>query len=521
MKKTKVLIVDDYQENINALSNLIAADDIEVYSAKDADRALELLTYNDFALALLDIQMPVTSGLELAQLIRGVKKYQHLPIIFVTAHHYDSSLVFQGYETGAVDLLFKPLNPYVVRSKVRVFVDLSRQKEQLQEHVQELDRLRLDAEAANIAKSQFLANMSHEIRTPLAAVMGFSDLLSHDSPSAKEKANWAEAVRRNGHLLMRLIDDILDISKIEANRLEFDRTPFSFYDLLQDVKTTLDFKAKDKGIELAFQIPKNSNIYYNSDSSRIKQVLLNVIGNAVKFTEKGKVEVDVQIKSSTTKADYLKITVKDDGAGINPLHRDGLFKPFNQADPSTRRQFGGTGLGLAISRRIARALQGDIRLLESTPGVGSTFEISFHLEKAAAPAPTPTPPPETQNPQVDFSGKKILAVDDSADNLFLIQMFLKSSGAQITCVENAFDAINEVEKGEFDVILMDMQMAGMDGREATVKLRKMGFSHPILAFTAHAIESEHEKCREVGCNGIIVKPFDSKTLTEGLRPFLN
>lgn len=521
MKKTKVLIVDDYQENINALSNLIAADDIEVFSAKDADKALELLTYNDFALALLDIQMPVTSGLELAQLIRGVKKYQHLPIIFVTAQHYDSSLVFQGYETGAVDLLFKPLNPYVVRSKVRVFVDLSRQKEQLQEHVQELEKLRLDAEAANIAKSQFLANMSHEIRTPLAAVMGFSDLLSHDSTSQEEKTNWAEAVRRNGHLLMRLIDDILDISKIEANRLEFDRAAFSFSDLLQDVKATLSFKAEDKGIQLAFQIPDSAKVHYNSDSSRIKQVLLNVIGNAIKFTDKGQVAVDVQIKSSTAKTDYLKITVKDDGVGINPLHRDGLFKPFNQADPSTRRQFGGTGLGLAISRRIARALQGDLRLLESTPGQGSVFEISFHLDKIDAPAAAPQPPAEPQKPTADFTGKSILAVDDSADNLFLIQMFLKSSGADITCVENAADALKEVQGRNFDLILMDMQMAGMDGREATVKLREMGFNQPILAFTAHAIDSEHEKCREAGCNGIIVKPFDSRTLTEGLRPYLN
>jgi two-component system, sensor histidine kinase len=527
MKKAKILIVDDYQENITALANLIAADDIEVHSAKNADAALELLTYNDFALALLDIQMPVVTGLELAQLIRGVKKYQHLPIIFVTAQQHDNSLIFQGYENGAVDLLFKPLNPYVVRSKVRVFVELSLQRDLLQTHVDELEKLRLEAEAANIAKSQFLANMSHEIRTPLAAVMGFSDLLINDDTTAAEKQEWAAAVRRNGNLLMRLIDDILDISKIEADRLEFDRAPFSLKDFLQDVNSTLAFKAKDKNIELEFHLPEECQKYYSSDSTRIKQILLNVIGNAIKFTTKGKVRVDVSLEPASPRSEILLVRVQDEGIGLSPEQVNRLFQPFSQGDASTRRQFGGTGLGLAISRRVARALGGEIRLVRSTPGAGSTFEIKILLPYAEGPESKAvladkmfSKSTEEAKIATDFSQKHILAVDDSPDNLFLIEMFLKSSGVHLTCVESGKEAVEKVKNQNFDLILMDMQMAGMDGREATGIIREMGYKGPVLAFTAHAMQEEHKKCKAAGCDDVIVKPIDSKKLIEGLRPYL-
>jgi signal transduction histidine kinase len=522
MKKVKILIVDDYQENITALANLIAADDIEVFSAKNADKALELLTYNDFALALVDIQMPVVTGLELAQLIRGVKKFQHLPIIFVTAPQQDNSLIFQGYETGAVDLLFKPLNPYVVRSKVRVFVELSRQRETLQTHVDESDKLRLEAEAANIAKSQFLANMSHEIRTPLAAVMGFSDLLVNDDASPEEKEEWAAAVRRNGNLLMRLIDDILDISKIEADRLEFDTAPFSLNDFLQDVNATLAFKAKDKGVDLDFHYPTDSFNFYNSDSTRIKQILLNVIGNAIKFTARGRILVEVEIKPATNKADSMHVTVKDEGIGLTPEQTTRLFQPFSQGDASTRRQYGGTGLGLAISRRLARALGGDLSLVSTTPGMGSTFAITVLLNRTPKLEKSEPIPKSLSGalPEADFTGKHILAVDDSPDNLFLIQMFLKTSGANLTCVENGASAVELVKENNFDLILMDMQMAGMDGREATSIIRKMGYKGPVLAFTAHAMQEEHDKCKAAGCDDVIVKPIDSKKLVDGLRPYL-
>ena len=392
MSKVKVLIVDDYRENITALANLIEAPDIEVFAAANANQTLDLLTQHEFGLALLDVQMPEMDGFQLSKLIRGVKRYRKMPIIFVTASSQDSSVVFQGYESGAVDVLFKPLNPHAVRNKVRVFVELARQRTQLESQVQELEQLRIEAESANVAKSQFLANMSHEIRTPLGAVLGFSELIGRDQVEAEERESCLEAIRRNGKLLLRLVDDILDLSRIEANRLEFERVAFDLQEVLQDVESTLFFKAQEKGIELRLTRPNLGGVRHVSDPARLKQILLNVIGNAVKFTAQGRVDVLVEIEPDGSRGpipgDWLRIRVSDEGIGMTIEQTERLFRPFTQADPSMRRNFGGTGLGLVISRQIARALGGDLKLTATAPGQGSTFEILVRLERATGEATT-------------------------------------------------------------------------------------------------------------------------------------
>ncbi len=532
MIKTKILVVDDYKENIEALSQLILADDVEVHSAMNADHALELITQHDFGLALLDVQMPVVSGFDLAKIIRGVKKFRSLPIIFVTAHQQDSAVVFEGYQSGAVDLLFKPLEPNMVRAKVRIFVELAQQRQLLQSHVRELERLRLEAEAANIAKSQFLANMSHEIRTPLAAVMGFAELLARGTSNAEETEECVDAVRRNGKLLLRLIDDILDLSKIEANRLELEQADFDLVEVLHDIQSTLSFRAQERGISLKFDVKTDGPTIYKSDSTRLKQVLLNIIGNGIKFTNAGAVRVDVGVTPENVDSvshethDRLTVRVKDQGVGLTPEQAERLFQPFGQADPSTRRQFGGSGLGLVISRQIARAMGGNIRLVESKPGEGSTFEIHVQLERSSAadhqalrtsgPHATTHAEPEEDHA---LNGKKILAVDDSPDNLTLISMFLRDSGAELSFAESGNKAIGEVKSKEFDIILMDVQMPGMDGHQATEEIRRLGFKKPIIALTAHAIRSEHDKCRKSGCNSVLTKPITRANLLKGLYEY--
>lgn len=520
--KVKILVVDDYRENITAISNLIAADDVEIHAAMNADQALDLLTLHDFGLALVDVQMPEVSGFELARLIRGVKRFRSLPIIFVTAHQEDRAVIFLGYETGAVDLMFKPLDPHVVRSKVRVFVELQQQRELLKEHVRELENLRIDAEAANIAKSQFLANMSHEIRTPVAAVMGFAELIAGGNLSGDEKQEAVSSISRNGTLLLRLIDDILDISRIEANRLELERVDFDLSEVFRDVQSTLSFKAREKGVDLEIAPPAGKLPMYSSDPIRIKQVLLNVIGNAIKFTNQGKVRVEAEIAGGPT-SDRLCVTVADEGVGLTAEQATRLFRPFGQADASTRRQFGGSGLGLVISRQIARNLEGDIRLVSSEPGKGSTFEIAMNLPRAtgvSATAAKPSTATSVTAATARFAGKKILAVDDSPDNLTLIDLFLRSSNAQLTFVDSGPKALEEASRDQFDLVLMDVQMPGMDGNEATRTLRERGFVNPIIALTAHAIPSEHDRCREAGCDDVLVKPISREGLIEGLTKHL-
>lgn len=533
MIKTKILVVDDYKENIEALSQLIMADDVEVHSAMNADHALELITQHDFGLALLDVQMPVVSGFDLAKIIRGVKKFRSLPIIFVTAHQQDSAVVFEGYQSGAVDLLFKPLEPNMVRAKVRIFVELAQQRQLLQSHVRELERLRLEAEAANIAKSQFLANMSHEIRTPLAAVMGFAELLARGTSTPEETEECVDAVRRNGKLLLRLIDDILDLSKIEANRLELEQADFDLIEVLHDIQSTLSFRAQERGIALKFDVKSDGLTVYKSDSTRLKQVLLNIIGNGIKFTNSGTVRVDVSVGRENPDSlrhdthDRLTVRVKDQGVGLTSEQAERLFQPFGQADASTRRHFGGSGLGLVISRQIARAMGGNIRLIESKPGEGSTFEIHVQLERSATAAghqnaasaqAVHATRSEAEEAHA-LNGKKILAVDDSPDNLTLISMFLRESGAELSFAESGNKAIGEVRSKEFDIILMDVQMPGMDGHQATEEIRRLGFKKPIIALTAHAIRSEHDKCRKSGCNSVLTKPITRANLLKGLYEY--
>lgn len=532
MIKTKILVVDDYKENILALEGLIATPEVEIFSAMNADQALELIDRNEFGLLLLDVQMPGTSGFELAKIIRSVQKYRSLPIIFVTAHQGDSSVIFEGYKSGAVDLLFKPLDGNIVRAKVQMFVEMARQKALLQSQVNELERLRIEADAANLAKSQFLANMSHEMRTPLAAVMGFAELITRSQSDNNETRELSAAVERNGSLLLRLIDDILDLSKIEAGRLELEKTEFDLAELLHDIDSTLTFRAREKGLVLNMQT-STPQTKYISDPTRIKQILLNIIGNAIKFTAAGRVDVSVHIepprhtKLENSKKDSLVIHVKDQGIGLNLAQSERLFRPFGQADPSTKRLFGGSGLGLVISRQIARAMQGDLKLIASEPGQGSTFEIVLEIERSEGAhvalqnrklSPLKN---SASDMKVDLKSKWILAIDDSPDNLTLISMFLKETGVRINFAKNGLEAIVEIQKNNFDLVLMDIQMPGMDGNEATVEIRKLGFKNPIIALTAHAIRSEQEKCLASGCDMVLTKPVSRNHLVDTVSKYLN
>lgn len=524
MIRTRILIVDDYPENITALSELIRSDDVEIFQAPSGEAALSVFSETDIDLALFDVQMPIMTGFELARLVRGVRQYRHLPIIFVTAQQQGAAVIFEGYDTGAVDLLFKPLDPHVVRSKVRAFVEISQQRMRLKAHVDELEKLKHQAESANVAKTQFLANMSHEIRTPLASVMGFAEILSQEGISIEEKARSADAVKRNGRLLMRLIDDILDLSKIEAGKLEFERTPFDLNELIKDVEASLSFRAKEKGVSLHFRRTGETKAHYVSDTVRIKQVFLNVIGNAVKFTHRGEVTVELDIRGKDlTQAiganfDWITLRVTDQGIGLSSEHSRRLFQPFGQADASTSRNFGGSGLGLVISREIARALGGGLELVSSEEGKGSTFQVKLLLEKVpslskGAEAEPSIDMTKTAAP-ADLSAKNIMVVDDSPDNLTLIELFLQDTKAQMTFAKNGYEALDLLMEKKFDLVLMDIQMPGKDGHETTEEMRQLGFRKPIIALTAHATKSEQVKCIASGCDAVMVKPIDRKKLVQ-------
>ncbi|NMC20083.1 MAG: PAS domain S-box protein [Thermogutta sp.] len=392
------------------------------------------------------------------------------------------------------------------------------------------------AESATRAKSEFLANMSHEIRTPLTAILGFTEILIAD-PSVEQGPpdgiHALHTIQRNGKYLLELINDILDLSKIEAGKLEVERIACSPAQLLTDVVALIGVRAAAKNLPLNLQFVGKLPETIDTDPLRLRQILINLIGNAIKFTETGEVRLVVRLVQEPDRPALLQIDVIDTGIGLTEEQAARLFQPFSQGDSSTTRKYGGTGLGLTISKRLAEMLGGDITFL-STPGKGSTFTLTVATgdlngvrmldlpsEHAAG---KPTGPTAGSVPIVRLHGRILLA-EDGPDNQRLISFILRKAGAEVAVVENGQAALNAAlaarDCGEpFHLILMDMQMPVMDGYTATARLREAGYTGPIVALTAHAMEGDEAKCRETGCDDYLTKPIDRAKFMETIARLL-
>lgn len=378
------------------------------------------------------------------------------------------------------------------------------------------------AEAANQAKSSFLANMSHEIRTPLGAVLGFSELLISTELKQSDKANFVAAIKRNGELLSKIINDILDLSKVEAGKMEVDVKEVALSEILSDTQTLLEAQAVGKGISLHFSYDSAIPSIIRTDPLRLKQILLNIVGNAIKFTEKGDVQVHITLTPpDAQQRQKLSFIVKDSGRGIAKNDVAKLFAPFSQVDISTKRKFGGTGLGLILSRHLANLLGGEVELTQSEVGKGSTFTITID------PGGLATNQFKQLNHEINSSldfrhrldGIRVLLADDSSDNQILVSKILRMAGATVEVVANGREAVEKARKEKYDVLLMDLQMPIMDGYEATAELRKTGFQIPIVALTAHALIEEKQRCLASGFDDHISKPVDRSLLLERVARF--
>ncbi|WP_218109979.1 response regulator [Oligoflexus tunisiensis] len=374
------------------------------------------------------------------------------------------------------------------------------------------------AEVASRAKTEFLANMSHEIRTPMGAILGFSELMLSPTATRDDRIKFAGIIHRSSRNLSRLLDDILDLSKVESGHLSIEKRDIVLEDVILDATELLRKRADDKGLPLRVSMDPDVPKRIITDSARLTQIMINLLGNAIKFTEKGEVSLTVRPAAAQDGNDpslqTLTFAIADSGIGISPEQASHLFKPFSQANASPSRRYGGTGLGLALSRRLAQMLGGDVVLAESIIGKGSRFEATIQVELPASQGATtahvkrPITPASLQS----LAGRRILVVDDAEDNRLLLDLFLRNIGATVECVENAQLGISRALSKPYDAILMDIEMPDVDGYQATKQLREEGYQGPIIAITAHATQDVRFKCIQAGCNDFMTKPINRDSL---------
>ncbi|MCY2985860.1 MAG: ATP-binding protein [Planctomycetota bacterium] len=402
----------------------------------------------------------------------------------------------------------------------------------------DLIRAKEVADAANSSKSNFLANMSHEIRTPMTAILGYTELLfdaRNIENEPEQRVRAVQTIQRNGEHLLSIIDDILDLSKIESDRLSIESIAYSPVSIVEEVLSLMRVKSKIRGIKLEVEYESPIPALVQTDPTRTRQIVLNLVSNAIKFTEAGSVKVIVRFVPGDEPK--LQFDVVDTGLGMTREQQERLFKPFVQADSSTTRQFGGTGLGLTISKYLAEMLGGSVVIVDSIPGIGTRFRASVctgdltgvpMIEPSQGTLTTEVASTDVKvQPQENpLNGCRILLAEDGLDNQRLISFILKKAGAEITVVENgqlAVDAAYEASESNspFHVLLMDMQMPVMDGYGATSLLRAKGYRGHIIALTAHAMSGDQTKCLNAGCSDYATKPIDRVKLVSMIASYFD
>ncbi|MEO6148845.1 MAG: response regulator [Mucilaginibacter sp.] len=641
MKNTtpvNILIVDDREENIIALEALLTRDDIRMYSTTSPNDALKIAWENNISIALVDVQMPEMDGFELVEMLKSNPRTRDIMVIFVTAISKEAKYAVKGFGAGAVDYLYKPLDPYITSAKVDAFIQLARTQEDVKQKNEELqdfatvvrnsadiicvvsaqdlsiqtinpavekilgykaedlvgtsiidrvigknrssfreklggiikDNLTFSvfefefetfsktiiwaecrvayrnkilfvnindispqksyeqqlikskdaAEQARKIKETFLANMSHELRTPIIGILGIAGLLRKTEMN-EQQLNLLNLLEVSSQSLLGVVNDVLDISKIEAGKLSIVRSVNNLHDIIRSVFGLLKFKADEKNIDFILDMDTDVPKYIMVDSLRLNQVLMNLLSNAIKFTDRGFVKLSVKPIQKHRDKVKLEFCIHDSGIGIAKAHLAKIFDSFEQAEDDTSIKYGGTGLGLAIVKKLVELKGGEIDV-KSKINEGSEFRFANWFTLAAEPKEKPSAPVDKLAPFINVS---VLVAEDNVVNQFMITKILKDWNVAVEVIDNGRKVIEKLQQNDYDLVLMDTHMPEMDGYQAArvirVEMDEPKRSIPIISLSAATLDAEKHEALAAGMNDVLSKPFQPYQLHEKMSKWLN